>query len=128
MCLCVQMLWCPLQFLHKTMFDSSFLPVVLFWGIMSYLRYLSLFVFSGVQQLLCSVFALFSYVLCCQFLWIVHLSLSFIYWIFVLLLNKLADSVLTNFSNVVKLIFKAKMFQCIYIPLHIINYANGMRI
>jgi hypothetical protein len=100
-------------------------------GILSYLRYLSLFAYSGVEQLLCSVFALFSFVLCtlcCQFLWIVHLSLSFIYWIFFLLLNKIADSFLTNFSNVIKRIFKAKMFQFISIPLQIINYANGMRI
>jgi hypothetical protein len=131
MCLYVQMLWCPLRFLHKTMFDSSFLPVVFLGGIMSYLRYLSLFAYSGVEQLLYSVFALFSFVLCtlcCQFLWIVHLSLSFIYWIFFLLLNKIADSFLTNFSNVIKRIFKAKMFQFISIPLQIIKYANGMRI
>ena len=129
MCLYVQMLWCPLPFLHKTMFDSSFLPGVFLWGIMSYLRYLSLFAFSGVHQLLCSVFALSSFVLCtlcCQFLSIVHFSLSFIYWIFFLLLNTIANSFLTNLSNFVKRIFKAKMFQFISIQLHIINYANGM--
>jgi hypothetical protein len=40
----------------------------------SYLRYLCLFMCSGVQHILCCVFALFVFVLCticCQFLWIV---------------------------------------------------------
>jgi hypothetical protein len=43
----------------------------------SYLRYLCLFVHSGVQHILYCVFALFFFVLCaiwCQFLLIVHLS------------------------------------------------------
>jgi hypothetical protein len=31
---------------------------------MSYLRYLCLFAYSGVQHILCCVFALFSFVLC----------------------------------------------------------------
>jgi hypothetical protein len=44
-------------------------------GLMSYLRYLCLFAYSGVQHILCYVFVLFVFVLCtlcCQFLWIVH--------------------------------------------------------
>ena len=44
-------------------------------GLMSYLRYLYLFAYSGVQHILCCVFALFYFVLCplcCQFRWIVH--------------------------------------------------------
>ena len=58
--------------------------------IMSYLRYLCLFAYSGVQHILCYVFVLFVFVLCtlcCQFLWIVHFwlpirhSLKFIYLI-----------------------------------------------
>jgi len=36
---------------------------------MSYLRYLCLFEYSGLQQIVCCVFVLFF--LCCQFLWIV---------------------------------------------------------
>ena len=42
---------------------------------LSYLRYLCLLTYSGVQHTLCCVFALFVFVLytlCCQFLWIVH--------------------------------------------------------
>jgi hypothetical protein len=44
-------------------------------GHMSYLRYLCLFAYSGVQHILCSVFVLFFLVLCtlcCQFLCVVH--------------------------------------------------------
>jgi len=47
---------------------------------MSYLRYLCLFGYSGVQHILCFVFALFVFVLCalcCRFLWIVILDCSF---------------------------------------------------
>jgi hypothetical protein len=47
----------------------------LFVGVrMSYLCYLCLFSYNGVQHILCFVFALFFFVLCtlyCQFLWIV---------------------------------------------------------
>jgi len=44
-------------------------------GLLSYLRYLCLFAYSGVQHILCCVFALFVFALCilyCQYLWIVH--------------------------------------------------------
>jgi hypothetical protein len=43
---------------------------------MSYLRYLCLFVYSGLQPISCWVFVLFFFVLCtlcCQFLWIIYL-------------------------------------------------------
>ena len=55
---------------------------------MSYLRYLCLFAYSGVQHILWWVFYWFFFVLCtqcCQYLWIVHFwlplwySLTFIY-------------------------------------------------
>jgi hypothetical protein len=42
---------------------------------MSYLRYLCLFAYSGIQLILCYVFVFFSFVLCilcCQFLWTVY--------------------------------------------------------
>ena len=44
---------------------------------MSYLRYLCLFVYNGIQDMLCCVFVLFFFVLvlctiCCQYLWNVH--------------------------------------------------------
>jgi hypothetical protein len=45
------------------------------WGLMSYLSYLHLFAYSGVQHILFCVFVLFFFILCtlcCQFLWIVH--------------------------------------------------------
>ena len=44
-------------------------------GLMTYLLYLCLFAYSGVQHILCCVFVLFVFVLCticCQYLWIVH--------------------------------------------------------
>ena len=47
-------------------------------GVVSYLRYLCLFTYSGVQHTLCCVFVLFVFVLytlCCQFRWIVHFLL-----------------------------------------------------
>ena len=43
---------------------------------MSYFRYLCLFAYSGVQHILCCVFVLFFFalcILCCKFLWLVHL-------------------------------------------------------
>jgi hypothetical protein len=47
-------------------------------GLESYLQFLCLFAYSGVQYILCCVFALFVFVLCTlcrQFLWIVHFCL-----------------------------------------------------
>jgi len=49
---------------------------------MSYLRYLYLLAYSGVQHILCCVFILFFVVLCTrcfQFLWIVHFWLHLRY-------------------------------------------------
>jgi hypothetical protein len=43
-------------------------------GLMSYLRYLCLFADSGVQHILCCVFALFFLRLYCQFLWSIPTS------------------------------------------------------
>ena len=46
---------------------------------MPYLRCLCLFEHSGVQRILCGVFALFFFLLCalcCQFLWIVHFMVA----------------------------------------------------
>jgi hypothetical protein len=62
--------WCPLR-------CSVRLYLQLFLGeLISYLRYLCLFPYSGVQCILCWVFFLSFLsppcVLCCQFLWIVH--------------------------------------------------------
>jgi hypothetical protein len=57
-----------------TVWHCSDSVVLFLGGLMSYLRYLSLFVYSGVQHILCSVFVFFFFVLCtlyCQFLWIV---------------------------------------------------------
>ena len=68
---------CPLQLPHKN--DVRFVLYLQLFvgGLMSYLR---LFVYSGVQRILCCVFVLFVFVLCtlyCQFLWIVNLWLPF---------------------------------------------------
>jgi len=49
---------------------------------MSYLPYLCLFVYSGIQHILCCVLVLIAFflcTLCCQFLWIVHFGLPFRY-------------------------------------------------
>jgi len=66
---------------RQIMFGSSLPPFV--WGFLSYLRYLCLFVYSGVRHVLCCVFCLFVFVLytvCCRFLWFSTLrySLTFI--------------------------------------------------
>ena len=58
----------------KTMFGSSFPPVVCRGAHVLFM----LFVYSGVQLILCCVFVLFFFVLCtlcCQFLWIVLILL-----------------------------------------------------
>ena len=49
-----------------------FVRFVFVWWFMSYLRYLCLFACSDVQHILCCVSVLFVFVLCFQFLWIVH--------------------------------------------------------
>ena len=54
------------DFRIKTMFGSS-LPPVGVEGFISYLRYLCLFAYNGVQHILCCVFVFF--VLGCRFLW-----------------------------------------------------------
>ena len=57
-------------------------------GFISYLRYLYLFRYGGLQHMLCCVFALFFFILCtqcCQFLWIVHFCLALQYFLIVCL-------------------------------------------
>jgi hypothetical protein len=84
MCLCVliSMLWCRYDFCNKTIFGSFLSPVVCM-SVHVILRYLYLFVHSGVQHILCCVFGFFlssSCVLCtlyCHFLWIVHFYCPF---------------------------------------------------
>jgi hypothetical protein len=71
--ICVFGFWVPYcdvryDFRIKMMFGSSFPPVLV-----SFLRYLCLFVHSGVQHILCCVFLIFFLcTLCYQFLSIVH--------------------------------------------------------
>ena len=81
MCLYIlsSMLWCPLRFSQNTVRLYLWLCV---GGPISYLRYLCLFAYSGVQHIMCCVFALFFFVLyylCYQFLWIVRFWLPFRY-------------------------------------------------
>jgi hypothetical protein len=61
--LCVLVPCCDVRydFRIKTMFGSSLHPVVV-GGLVSYLRYLCLFAYSGVQHILCCVFVLFFFV------------------------------------------------------------------
>jgi hypothetical protein len=75
----VPFLWCPLRFSQNTVRLYLWLCV---GGPISYLRYLCLFAYSGVQHIMCCVFALFFFVLyylCYQFLWIVRFWLPFRY-------------------------------------------------
>ena len=66
--LCVFMIWIPCCDVHcdfRIKRCSVRLYLQLFvGGLMSYLRYLCLFAHSGVQHILCCVFALFVFVLC----------------------------------------------------------------
>jgi len=90
--LCVFTFWvpcCDVRYDFRIKRCSGRLYLMLFVvGLMSYLRYLYLFTYSGVQHILCCVFALFVFVLCTlcsQFLWIVHFdcpfsSLTFIWY------------------------------------------------
>jgi hypothetical protein len=66
-------LWCPLRFPHRN--DVRFVFTSSVGGFMSYLRYLCLFTYIGVQHRLCCVFVLIFVVfctLCCEFLWNIH--------------------------------------------------------
>jgi hypothetical protein len=56
------MLWCPLRFPHDKMFGSFLLPVVNIGVLTSYLPYLCLFAYRGVQHILWCVFVLFFFV------------------------------------------------------------------
>jgi hypothetical protein len=61
------------DFQIKTMLVGCYLQFVV-GGLMSYIRYLYLITYSGVQYIFCCVFVLLFFVLCtlcCQFLWIV---------------------------------------------------------
>ena len=75
--------WCRYNIRIKRC--SVRLYIQLFVGeLMSYLRYLYLLVHSGVQHILCCIFLLLFFVFCiqcCQFLWIVHLLLSLLYFL-----------------------------------------------
>ena len=75
----LSVLWCPQRFPHENEVRSIITSSCLYWGLMSYSRYMCLFVHSCVQSILCCVFALFVFVwctICCRFLWIVHSWLS----------------------------------------------------
>jgi hypothetical protein len=58
MCLYVLsfVLWCPLWFPHKNCVRFIFTPQLFVGGPMSYIRYLCLFAYSGVQHILCCGF------------------------------------------------------------------------
>ena len=80
--LCVLTFWvpcCDVRYHFHIQRCSVRLYLQLFvLGRMSYVRYLCLFMHSGVQLILCCVFVLFFFVLCticCQFLWIVLILL-----------------------------------------------------
>jgi len=56
--------------------SSGNLYFQLFVGrLVSYLRYLCLFAYSGIKHILCCVFLFCFSSSCCQFLWIVHFLL-----------------------------------------------------
>ena len=72
---CVFTFWVPCNDVHYDFCMKKRCSVRLYLqlfvgGLMSYLRYLCLFVYIGVQHILCCVFVLFSFTTC-KFLWIV---------------------------------------------------------
>ena len=81
--LCVFTFWVPCcdvryDFRIKTMFGSSLPPVVCRRAHVLFTFFYTLFVYSGVQHILCCGVVLFFFVLCTQcwqFLWIVHFLL-----------------------------------------------------
>jgi hypothetical protein len=95
MCLYVltSVLWCPLRFPHKNI-CSIRLCLQLFVGkLMSYLLYLCLFGYSGIQHILCCVFVLFFFVL---FLGVASFSgLSILYYSFGILWRLFTTRILT---------------------------------
>ena len=79
--------------------------------LMSYLRYLCLFAYSGVQHILCCVFALFLFVLCtlcCQFLWIVR------FWLPLRLVYPMLPVSMDSPS-----LIATSVFPYVYLPKHI---------
>jgi hypothetical protein len=66
---------------HNKMLFRFIGPQLFVGGIMSYLRYLCLFVHTGVQHILCCVFLLFLFVLCTPYVasFSVHSSWSIVY-------------------------------------------------
>ena len=60
-------LWCWLRFSHENDVCSSLPPIL------SYLRYLCLFAYSGVQYYIVFCLCFFVFAQCCQFLWIDHI-------------------------------------------------------
>jgi len=81
MCLYVlsSVMWCPLRFPQNKR-CSVHLYLQLFVGVlMSYLSYLCLFAYSGVQHILCCVFVLFVFALCFVYpIWPVSLDFPFL--------------------------------------------------
>ena len=82
-------------------------------GFMSYLLYLCLFVYSGVQHIFCRAFVLFFFVLCtlcCQFLCIVH------FWLPLLILSIVFIS--TPKYNIIIYLIKTYMLFFFFVFFH----------
>ena len=75
----VRVFFCFCFFVFVFLFFFVYLQLFV-GGLMSYLRYLCLFAHSGVQRILCCVFALYFFILSILcWLWIVHFLLPFLY-------------------------------------------------
>ena len=99
------MLGCPLRFPRKNDIRSVLYLLLLVRVVTSYLRYLCLLAYSGVQHILCFVFVLFVFVLstlCSQFLWIVHLWLHLRNSLMFIMLNYRSLLLLNSIIEVTK--------------------------
>ena len=91
---------------------------------MSYLRYLCLLTYSGVQHQLCCVFVLFVFVLCtvcCQFLWIVDFLLPLRYYLTLIQRILFHKKFLKYFSLFICLKSKSLKCFCFVINIYLLN-------
>ena len=126
--LCVFTFWVPCVCDVRNDFRIQWCSIRLYLqlfvgGLLSYLHYLCLFVYIGVQHIMCYVFVLFVFVLFilyCQFLWIVHFWLSLRYSIFlnqymmVIILRNAYLQTRTNYDNTLLVFVCFYFFATIY--------------
>ena len=111
MCLHVlnSVLWNLLRFRHKKQCSVRLYLQLFVGGLMSFLRLLCLLTHSGIKHILCCLYVLFFFVLCtiyCHVLWIVHVWLYIVYFVFV-------KSMLHRPTYLDKTFYKNKRWICV---------------